>query len=130
MVMGFPDDNQDKLPEDESPAEKMQVDVPATTPGLGGIDSNLNPKEPAVGGIVAKIGIPYKSILGFFTVFLGQVLARATVNDIPVLPENASGWLSLIGGSFVAAAVIYFKANVYTTPQVEQKAVAAEKKHI
>ena len=71
-------------------------------------------------------GIPWKSILAFLTVFGGQLLARATVDGVAVFPENLGGWLSLIGGSFVAAAVIYLKGNVYTLDQAEAKVVDAK----
>ncbi|AEL97952.1 hypothetical protein CL65_gp044 [Mycobacterium phage Patience] len=80
--------------------------------------------------IESKIGVPWKSILAFFGVFLGQIWARATVNDIPVIPDTLSGWSALIGGSFIGAIGVYLKGNVYTTQQVEQKAELAAKKGV
>jgi hypothetical protein len=109
MVMGFPEYQ-----------EEPQVKPPTVSEPSG-----ANTKEITNVGIKdkieSKIGIPWKSIIGFATVFFGQLLARSTVNDIPVLPDNTAGIVSLIGGSFVASVVIYLKSNTYTLPQAEQK---------
>jgi hypothetical protein len=90
-------------------------------------------EEPTVGvvsKVEAKIGVPYKTIIAFLTVFLGQLWARATVDGIPVIPDTVGGWGALIGGSFIAAIGVYFKANVYTVPQAEQKLNTATEKAI
>jgi hypothetical protein len=95
-------------------------------------EEELVPNEPELTKddvvVVKKFGIPYKAIIGFFTVFIGQLLARITVNDIPVFPETVNGWISLAGGSLFAAFVIYFKGNVYTVPQAQKILAKAEKK--
>lgn len=66
-----------------------------------------------------KFGIPWKAILGFLTVFGGQLWARAVVNGVPVIPDTPAGWAALLGGSFIAAVGIYLKSNLYTVPQAE-----------
>ena len=73
-------------------------------------------------------GIPWKSIVGFGGVFLGQLLARAVVDGTPVLPEwgDWGGWGALVGGSLIAAIGIWAKSNTYTVPQAEQHLVEAE----
>lgn len=131
MVMGFPEfDDGPKRAKDytrnevvSQPVEPVELETPVKS-------SQYKEKENKMDSVVSKFGIPYKSILGFLSVFVGQLLARSTVNDIPVLPENVSGWFSLLGGSFVAAAVIYFKSNVYTDTQINRKIAAAERKHL
>lgn len=95
----------------------------------------FNPNEPEkeasdvtiVQKIEAKIGVPWKSIYAFLGIFFGQLLARATVNGIPVFPETLQGWSSLIIGSLLGAGVVYFKGNIYTEPQAEKKLEQAQK---
>lgn len=126
MVMGYPaqpDEPQEPKLAKDYPAEEV-VQQPLPTPGLGGPDPLV--KDDLV--VVKKFGVPWKAIIGFLTVFFGQLLARVTVNDIPVLPETLNGWGSLIGGSLFAAFVIYFKGNVYTVPQAKKILSTAEKK--
>ena len=115
MVMGYPSIPEEPKKASEYPQEEL---VPNTPPEIV--------KDDLV--VVKKFGIPWKAIIGFLTVFFGQLLARVTVNDIPVLPETLNGWGSLIGGSLFAAFVIYFKGNVYTVPQAKKILSTAEKK--
>lgn len=130
MVMGYPtqpdEPDQPKHAKDY-PAEELVPNTPevSPTPGLGGTEPPLKQDDLVV---VKKFGVPYKAIIGFFTVFIGQILARVTVNDIPVFPDTTNGWISLIGGSAFAAFLIYFKGNVYTVPQAQKILNKAEKK--
>jgi len=71
-------------------------------------------------------GIPWKSVIGFGTVFLGQLLARAVIDGTPVLPTDLPGWGALLGGSLIASIAIWAKSNTYTVPQAEQHLVEAE----
>lgn len=126
MVMGY---GQHEKPEEPKLAKDYVPEelAPAIQPGPYPVEGLEEPqeKEPVV---VSKFGIPWKAIIGFFTVFFGQLLARVTVNDIPVLPENLNGWISLVGGSAFAAFVIYFKANVMTVPQAQKNLEIAKNK--
>ena len=76
-----------------------------------------------------KFGIPYKSILAFLGVFAGQLWARAVVNGVPVIPDTGSGWLALVGGSFIAAVGVYLKGNLYTVAQAQEKVEQAVARH-
>lgn len=116
MVMGYPGFEGDGLKHAKNyPPEELVPSAPVSlTPGLGG-SKGKDVKE------VSRFGIPWKSIIGFLTVFIGQLLARATVNGVPVLPENGSGWLALVGGSFGAAGLIWLKGNTYSVEQAQKK---------
>jgi hypothetical protein len=119
MVMGYPEHH----PKHEAP----EADSPIMpTPGLGGIDSNIQKEEVPV--VKSKFGIPWKAIIGFLTVFAGQLMARAFVEGVPVIPTNTSGIIGLIGGSFAAAVTIYIKQNVYTVDQAQANLDKAKEK--
>lgn len=124
MVMGYDDLEPPKKAKDYQPEEV----VPQPTPGLGGVDSNITVQPKGESVVTSKFGIPWKSILGFVSVFIAQLIARATVEGVPVIPDNASGILSLLGGSFVAAAIIWLKSNTYTVGQAEEKLDTAVKR--
>ena len=118
MVMGYPNVPDEPKPAKAYSEEELVPNIPVEEPPLKQDDLV----------VVKKFGIPYKAIIGFFTVFVGQLLARVTVNDIPVFPDTTNGWISLIGGSAFAAFLIYFKGNVYTVPQAQKILNKAEKK--
>ena len=122
MVMGYGDDT----PKHEKPdydLESATGSVQPTPAPRGGV-SEVSPELVEN----SKFGIPWKSIIGFFTVFIGQLLARATVDGVAVLPEDLKGWVTLVGGSFVAAGVIWLKGNTYTVDQAQQKLDTAVKR--
>lgn len=114
MVMGYPGF------EDHGRHEKAEVDGPE----FSGLDENIREELE----VKSKFGIPWKSIIGFLTVFAGQLTARAFVEGIPVIPTNTSGIIALIGGSFVAAVGIYLKANLYTVDQAKKNLSQAQLK--
>ena len=114
MVFGYP-----TQPEDGPKHAAPDVWAPAGPPELPGLDESVAlPKEPEV--VLKKFGIPWKTIITFAGVFIGQLVARSTVNGVTVLPSDFEGLLSLIGGSLLAAGVVYFKSNVYTVPQAQK----------
>ena len=118
MVFGYPTQPEDG-PKHAKPEEWAPAELAPDQPELPGLDESVAlPKEPEV--VLKQFGIPWKSIIAFAGVFIGQLVARSTVDGVAVLPSDFKGLLSLIGGSIVAAAVVYFKANVYTVPQAQK----------
>ena len=119
MVMGYPEYE----PEDDGPKHAKDYAPEDVVPQPIG-ETNVSNGT----GFLAKFGLPWKSIIGFFGVFFGQVLMRTTVNDIPVFPETLAGWGSLLGASAGAAVVIYLKGNVFTVPQAQKNLEVAYNK--
>lgn len=115
MVMGYPGYGGEHKPKHAKPEEVA----------VNSLDENITIKEtPTVG----KFGVPWKAIYGFVAVFVGQLVARAFVEGVPVIPTNTSGLIALVGGSFIAAVGIWFKANIYTVDQAQANLALAHKK--
>lgn len=119
MVMGYPEQEDDK-PKHAKPESQPEVEPEIEQ----SVDSNIVINQEEI-TVKDKFGVPWKSIIGFFTVFVGQLLARATVKDVAVIPQDFDSWLALFGGSAVAALAIWAKSNVYTVEQAQAKVEVA-----
>jgi hypothetical protein len=120
MVIGYPGHEGGKhvrkdTPVASSPVEPVTVEQTPQTKG-GNMLGNL-------------LGENAKAIVSFAVTFGAQILARTfDGGGSPILPDDWKGWLSLIGGSLLAAALVWAKSNTESVATLQRKLDAAAAK--
>lgn len=124
MVIGYPGFDPNESEETTVPVPEQPVDTAEHR-----LPENITKTEKELTvSFIKKFGIPWKSIVGFLSVLAAQLVTRATVDGVAVIPDTTSGWASLLGGAIGAAVLIYLKGNTYSVPQAEKNLAKAEER--
>lgn len=116
MVMGYPG-HEPKHARKDNPVPNPTV--PPMSPATPA--ESVEPPTKDKNMFDKILGANWKAIIGFGVTFGSQLLARAFVDGTAVLPTDLAGWGALIGGSLLAAGLIWVKGNNETVDQLQRK---------